>query len=869
MLNRKKANEQLDDELEFHIERQITENREAGMSEEEARREALKLFGNPASLRDQAAETWNWNWLEQLLRDLRQSTRSLMHTPGFSIVAIAVLALGIGANVALFTLVHSVLLKPYPFPNEDRLVRIYEANTQGGYKDNIVAGGDFGDWRAHATSFAEIAAKKAVTYSLSGGESELPELALTEQVSWNLFPMLGVHAALGRVFSSTDDRPEAAQTVVLSWGLWKRRFGGDPAMLGSRILLDARPYTVIGVLPAWFTYPDTRVQLWTAMYRDRSPEVMAAHDAHNLDIVGRLKPGVSLTQAQAEIAGIQAGIRRQYPNGPVNDSANLRPLVDSEVHGVKDGFYALFAATGCLLLIACLNIANLLVARSAARRKEMAIRTALGGSRGRLIRSHILESLLLAAAGGGLGLILAFGALRWLAVSQPDIPRLDTVHIDSWAVLFAAAVVMICGLLAGMIPALSAGDRRILETLQEAGRSHSGSLGKVRLRKVLLALEVSLTVVLLVGAGLLLKTYQHLRAVDMGCAVRNVLTMSIRLPKGSYRDAPQMASFYDTLLERVRQLPGVRAAGLNTILPGQGHYEDDIFTIPEHPPLPQGQLLDASTYLADPGYFAAMQIPVIEGRVFDNSARLDKANEIVISQELVRKYFPNDDPIGKHIVAPMVLDGRTLRIVGVVGDIHETPASPIIPTLYFPLLSGTARGIDLVVRTAQNPAALATPVERVIAGIDRDLPVADVLSMDQLVQTSLADQSLDALLLAGFGGLSLLLAGVGLFGVLSYVVAQRTTEIGIRIALGAQREQVVRQFLTDGLKPAVYGLVLGLGASAMVTRLLSSLLYQTQALDPAVFVAVSAALLLVAALACLLPAWRASRLDPMQALRRE
>ncbi|MFT4112501.1 ADOP family duplicated permease [Silvibacterium sp.] len=870
IFGRRRAAEALDDELAFHLEQQIAENRAAGMNAREAREAALRLFGNPAALRDQARETWMWSGLEELWRDIRQSIRALRRTPGFALVSILVLALGIGANVALFTLVHGVLLKPYPFPHPDQLVRIYEADAQGRFQDNVVSGGDLADWKAQAKSFSDLAAERPTRYGLSGTQGQLPEIVNGQQTSWNLFPMLSVGPAVGRLFSASDDRPGAEPTVVLSWGLWKRRFGGSSAAIGSKILLEARPYTVIGVLPAWFTYPNAQTQLWTAIYRERSPEVMSVHDAHNLNVVGRLLPGVTPGQAQAEVSGIQAGIRRRYPNGAVNSAANIRPLVDSETHTVKSGFYALFAATACLLLIACLNIANLLVARAATKQKEAAIRAALGGSRWRLLRGQLMESVLLAAGGGVLGLILAYGGLKWLAVARPDVPRLEAVHLDGWALLFALGVVAVCGLIAGLIAAGSSRDDRILETLQESSRSQGGSRSKVRLRRTLLALEVGLTVVLLIGAGLLLETYQHLRSISLGYDANRLLTMTIRLPKGSYHDAPSIVNFYDALLTQVRQLPGVRGVGMTNTLPGHGRDEDDDYSVKEHPPLPQGEVLDSSTIFVDPGYFAAMKIPLLRGEIFSDANRLDHANDILISQQLARDVFPNEEPIGRHIVAPYVLGAdRPMRIVGVVGDAFLSPIEPLYPAVYYPLLSGDQRDVSLVVRTAGDPALLATSVEKVISGLDRDLPVADVLTMDQVQDGALASQSLDALLLTGFGALSLVLAGVGLFGVLSYVVAQRTTEIGIRMALGAQRGQLVRQFLSDGLRPAVWGLVLGLAVSAGVTRWMSTLLYGTHPVEPGVYLLVSLGLLAVAAGACLAPAWRAARLDPLEALRRE
>jgi predicted permease len=626
---------------------------------------------------------------------------------------------------------------------------------------------------------------------------------------------------------------------------------------------------VIGVLPREFTYPDDRIQLWTALYHERSPELMGLFWAHNFDVVGRLKPGVTLAQAAADVTAIQAQIRRQNPDGPVNDAGNVQPLLDAQVGDVKTSFYALLAATGCLLLIACLNIANLLVARTAARQKEIAIRTALGGTRGRLIRTQVVESLLLALAGGVLGLVFAYGALRWLVAERPEVPRADAIHIDGVTLVFTLGVALICGFIAGLIPALSSNDRHVLKALQESARSHSGGHGGVRLRRFLLALEVGLTVVLLIGSGLLLKTYHGLRSVDMGANLQNVLTMSISLPKGKYQSSLQFVSFYDSLLQRVRSLPGVRGAGLSTGLPGQGLRRNDVFTIAENPPLPRGENNTATTRFVDTDYFKTMQIPVLRGRVFEKQDRLDHANVMVVSQAFVRAYFPDGDAIGKHIVGEFDLEIKKFEIVGVVGDTLEFAGMQPVPTFYFPFFAGSERAGSLVVRTAQDPLNLALPVQKVISNMDRDLPVADVLPMDEVAQQSLADTSLDATLLSIFAGMSLLLAAVGLFGVLSYIVAQRTTEIGIRIALGAQREQVVRQFLADGLRPALYGLVVGLAASAAVTRLLSSLLYHTQALDLAVYVVVSLTLIAVAALACILPAWRASRLDPMQALRRE
>ena len=870
LFHRRRESARLDAELQDHLDRQIAENRAAGMSPEEARQSALRSFGNPALLREQARESWSWNAVEGFARDVRIGIRTLARTPGFALMAILVMALGIGANVALFTLVRSVLLRPLPFAQPDRLVGIFEATFDGRYQDNVVAGGCYSVWKENSHSFSSLAIKEEIEYNLAGAGNQLPEVVQAETASANLLPLLGVRPALGRFFNSDDDRPGANATVVLTWGLWKRRYGGDPAIVGRSILIDAKAYTVLGVLPAWFTWRDPKIQVWTPLYHEKSAEIMRMFEAHNFDVIGRLAPGVTIQQASAELNALQREIRREHPDGPVNDAVNLRTLVDAETYDLKTGLYALLGATLCLLLIACLNIANLLVARSAARSKEAAIRTALGGSRLRLLREQIVESTLLCGIGGALGLVLAAGIVQWLVKTRDDLPRAYAVHMDGTVALFALAAIAGCGILAGLIPALNSRDAHLLTTLQESGRSHSGGRSKARLRQFLLALEVGLTVVLLVGAGLLLRSYQQLRAVHLGCVTDNVLTMELALPKTSYRTSEARVAFFQQLLERVRALPGVEAAGLTNRVPGEGRGRDDVFTIHEHPPLPQGQVLDALTRFVDPGYFAAMQIPILAGATFPANDRLDQAQDVVVNQALVRQYMnAGENPIGRHVDVPGAFPGKSLRIVGVAGSTRDDIAHDPWPVIYYPLFSGDQRFVMLAFHSRRDPASLGISVQKVIAGLDSTLPVANVLTMDQILGASTLEARFEATLLLAFAALSLLLAMVGLFGVLSYMVAQRQAEIGIRMALGAQRPQILSRVLRDGLRPAVFGLVLGLLASVGLTRLIASELFGTQPLDPAVLALVSAVLLAVAAAACLIPAWRASRFDPMQALRME
>jgi predicted permease len=873
LFRRSDAGERLDDELRFHLERQIAENVATGMRQDEARYAALRTFGNPALLRDQTRAKWNWQGAEQVVRDVRYGIRTLRRTPGFAIIAVLVMALGIGANVAMFTVVRNVVLKPLPFKDPDRLMMLYESDPND-YPYNIVSGGMYAEWNKYNQSFSTLALVQDSENAVAASGGQLPEKLSSAKVSWNLLTTLGVAPALGRDFTADDDTLAANGTVLLSWSLWKRRFGADRGIVNRTIYIDAKPYTVVGVMPEWFAYPRPDTQMWTPVYHENPAEIMAMVDNHMFRVVGRLKPGVSAEQGKADLSVISRRVFDAHRDlAFVNPGANIRPLLEHMVGPVKRPLYVLLAATGCQLLIACMNVANLLVARAVSRRKEQAIRTAMGGGRLRLLRERLMESLLLSAAGGALGLVLAYGALEWLVRSRHDMTRVESIHIDAIVAVFTVGVIALCALFAGLISGFTIRDKALLTTLHESSRYASGSQSRATLRRVLLTVEVGLTVVLLTGAGLLLKSYERLRGSDVGCATENVLTMRIGLPGARYKTpGPAPVNFFDTMLARVRALPGVDQAGLATAVPGQGWWEDDGFHVVEHPALPQGQSLDALTRWTDTGYFAAMGIPLLRGRTFNESLRLDQAREVIISEKLATSFFPGEDPLGKHIKTggdSWSAGGKIYTIVGVVGDMRYDIGEAPKETKYFSLQDGTENYATLVIRSSRDVETLALPVQRVIQGMDRDLPVADVLTMNQLLGKGTLDASFNTTLLTGFAALSLILAAVGLFGVLSYIAAQRTGEIGIRLALGARREQVLGKMLGDGLRPALIGLALGLAASAEASRLMRDMLYETRPLDPIVFASVSATLLVVAALACLVPAWRASRVEPMQALRTE
>ena len=858
-----KRDADLERELQSDLQLEEEEQREHGIAPEEARYAALRAFGNPSVISEQTREVWSWDRLETLLRDLRISIRTLARQPGFSAVAMLVIAVGMGATISLFTVVWSVLLKPLPFDRPEQLVRLYESSKR--FPWNGPAPGIYREWKRQSKSFSSLALfKDWPPYNLSDGGT-LPEQVLATICSWDLFATLGVQPRIGRSFTPGDDQPSANGTVILSWSLWKRRFGGDSSVIGRKINLDAKPYTVIGVMPRWFAFAEQKVQIFLPVYHEKKPEEMAAIDNHGFRVIGRLKPGVTREQAAQEVSAIVRQIHDADLDNPfVSSGAAIRPLIDYLVGDIRPALYMLLAATGCMLLIACLNVANLLTARSAARRREIAIRRALGGGRFRLIREQLIETFVLFSVGGAAGLALAYAALRWFIITRTDMVRVESIRIDGVVVATVVGLVLICALFAGLIPVLASRSDNLLAALQESSRGSTSGSSRTGVRKVLVGAEVAFTVVLLVSAGLLLKSYMRLRSNDLGCATNKILTMHFTLPKVQYSKPAQRVAFFDDLLARVRALPGVEAASLVLAVPGEGYFGDGGVSIAEHPPLPQGQSLLAIVRWANPSYFAAIKIPFLRGRTFGSDQRLDGANEAIISAEFARQYFPNEDPIGKHLIG----FGRgSYEIVGVVGNTRYELAEPPDPTMYFPIDAGLESAAALVVRAARDPESLALPIQKIIQQMDRDLAVSDVLTMNQIINQSSLDANFEATLLAAFAGISLSLAAVGLFGVLAYLATQRRTEIGIRLALGAQRKHVVRVMLLDGLAPAFGGTAAGSLLAIAAAQLIRSSLYATKPLDTAVFAGVIGLLFGVATTACLLPAWRASRVQPATVLR--
>lgn len=869
----RKRDADLERELQSDLQLEEDEQREHGIAAEDAGYAALRAFGNPSAIREQTREVWTWNRLETLLRDLRISIRRLARQPGFSAVAMLVIAVGMGATISLFTVVWSVLLKPLPFDHPEQLVRLYETSER--FPANGPAPGIYAEWKRQSRSFSSLALyKEWPQYNLSEGGA-LPEQVLAMTCSWDLFATLGAQPLIGRLFTAEDDQPSANGTVILSWSLWKRRFGGDASVIGRKVNLDAKPYTVIGVMPRWFAISDQKVQIFLPVYHQTTPADMASIDNHGWRVIGRLSSDVSRKEAAQEVSAIVRRIHDAHlDNAFLSNGAGIQPLIDYMVGNIKPALYMLLAATGCMLLIACLNVANLLIARSAARRRELAIRTVLGGGRFRLIREQLMETLVLFFVGGAAGVALAYAAVRWLVISRSDMVRVESIGIDGVVIATVVGLVLICALFAGLIPVLASRSENPLAALQASSRGSTSGPARTGVRKALVGAEVAFTVVLLISAGLLLKSYMRLRGNDLGCATNNILTMHFTLPKVQYSKPEQRVAFFDDLLTRVRALPGVEAAGLVRAVPGQGWFGDAGITVAEHPVLPQGQSQLALVRWADPGYFAAIKIPLRRGRTFGPGQRLDAANEIIISSELARQYLPNEDPIGKHLIASGDL-GETGRshhsyeIVGIVGDTRFQLEQALVPTIYVPIDSGISGNAALVVRTARDPEGLALPIQKIIQQMDRGLAVSDVLTMNQIINQSSLDANFEATLLATFAGISLLLAAVGLFGVLAYLATQRRTEIGIRLALGAQREHVLRLMLLDGLAPALGGAAAGALMAIAAAQLIRSSLYATKPLDPEVFAGVIGLLFAVATMACLLPAWRASRVEPATVLHSE
>ena len=810
--------------------------------------------------------------MKTLWQDVRYGARMLWKAPGFTIVAVIALALGIGANTAIFSVVNAVLLKSLPFENPERITRFYNARTN---EPASMSYPDFRDYANRAQTLEHVAAYLVTGAVLRGGNE--PERLRGAAVSANMFPLLGARPALGRTFTAEEDVVDGPEVVVLSHELWQRRFGGDPKIVGQQINLSGSS-TVIGVMPPGFKFPvgtTYAMEYWEPLTALPSvKESVARRGSVFLNVVALLKPGVTAQGANAELETIGSALAAQYPDTNTNRRIRLVSMHESLVSGIKPALLVLLGAVGFVLLIACSNVANLLLARAAARGREIAVRTALGAGRARIVRQLLTESLLLALVGGVAGLLLAvWGVDLLIAMSPANVPLLKNVSLDSRVLVFTFMVSTLTGILFGLVPALQATKLDLNESLKEGGRSSTEGKRRNRIRGALVVSEVALSLILLVGAGLLIKSFYSLLTTDPGYATDRVLAMTLPLSTGRYPKPEDQARFFQQLLQRTSELPGVEAAGLTTQLPLGGSESIFSFNVEGRPPAAPGATPIAGEQFVTPGYFRALNISLRKGRLFTEGDKSDTPPVVIINETFARRLFPGEDPIGKRII----LDSESgtppppFEIVGVVSDIrHQELSAEAYADAYFPFLQSPRGTAELVVRTtAANPGDVVPALRGLVREMNSDQIIWQTRTMSELVSRSVASRRFSMTLLGAFALVALLLAGVGIFGVMNYAVTQRIHELGIRMALGAQKRDVLKLILSEGMLLTGLGVVVGLAAAFALTRLMASLLYGVSATDPLTFASVALVLAGVALLACYIPARRATKVDPMVALRYE
>jgi putative ABC transport system permease protein len=798
-------------------------------------------------------------------RDVRYALRMLLRAPGFSLIAILTFAVGIGINTAVFNVVNGVLLRPLPYPDADEITMVWVHNRRQGIKEDITSYPNFVDWKAQSTSYAQMAGFTPSAVTLTGdGE---PERLSGAAVTASFFEVLRMAPAMGRVFTADNETPGRDLVVVLSHGLWQRRFGGARDVLGRTIVLSGRTYEVIGVMPPELRLPD-KAELWRPLAP--SQQMRESRNSFWLPVIGRLKPGVSLERAQTEMKQIGDRLEEAFPANR-GYGINVVPLYRQLVGNIERPLLVLLAAVGFVLLIACANLSNLMLGRTAARRKELAIRTALGAGRGRLIRQIVTETFVLALLGGLVGVGLASLATGFFVTLGGDsIPRPDAIAMDTRVLGFALLLATVSALLSALVPAFQASRRKVVDHLREGARQ-GGSVASRRTRNVLVAAEVGLALVLLTGAGLLIRTLLSMQHVERGFRPENVAMMTISAPATAYREVADVRGFYGRLLERVRALPGVEAAATGTGVLQPLVTSSTVFSIEGKPDPPPEQLEEYPVENVSPGYFKTIGMTLTLGRDFNDGDHADAPRAVVINETLARKGWPGQDPIGRR----MRFQGDDpqapwMTVIGVIKDAHRAEVTrQIRPEVYFSMLQFTPRTQTLFVRTSGDPTAIVPAVRRELQALDPQIALFGVSSLEAEISRTLSQPRFQAVLLAGFAGIALLLATIGIYGVTSHAVTQRTQEVGIRMAMGAARRDVLLLLIAQHLRPALVGLALGLAGALVLSRFLRTLLFGVGATDPLTFTVVGAVLFLVAAIACWIPARRATRIDPLVALRGE
>jgi putative ABC transport system permease protein len=811
--------------------------------------------------------------METLLQDIRYSIRTLAKRPAFTIVAVLTLALGIGANTAIFTVVDAALIRSLPYENPGALVHLWEVSPKQDFGQHEASYPDYLDIRAQNQVFEDMAGYNGSSLTLTGRDA--PERLRSARVTSSFFSVLGVKPILGRAFLEGEDQPGAERIVMLSHKLWQRRFGADPDIIGQTLNINNDTYTVVGVLPPKFKFARVGdAELWVPL--NPMPYQVSRRNLYWLNVIARIKPGVTLKQAQAEMDGFAANFRQQYPESHTGVGIRLVNLHEEIVGSVKPVLLALLGAVGFVLLIACANVANLLLARAAGRRKEIAVRIALGARRSRLIQQLLTESLVLAFAGGLLGLLWALWGVELLVAAIPNsllssMPYLEGLTIDAGVLGFTTAITLFTGVVFGIAPALQATRQELHESLKEGGRS-SGGASHAGLRNALVVAEIALALVLLVGAGLMMRSLLRLLQVDPGFDTNNLLTFQLTLPDAKYSDMPQLLAFHQQLTARIEALPGVKGAGTTSLRPLSGGGNTASFFVEGQPAPDLGNKPEANVRTISTNYFAVMGIPLIKGRTFTESDNATAPNSLVINQTLANRFFPDQDPVGQRIAFGFDPERRPWLILGVVGDEKVTAIDArTTPVIYFHYEQDAESYMGVLVRTSSDPTNLIGAVRSEINAIDQDIPMYSVMTMEQMISNSQATfmRRYPTLLIGVLAAVALLLAAVGIYGVISYSVTQRTHEIGIRMALGAQKRDIIKLVVGQGLILMLTGLGIGMGAAFALTRFLSSILFGVSATDTISFAAVSALLAIVALIACYIPARRAARVDPMIALRYE
>jgi putative ABC transport system permease protein len=874
LFRRKAVETELDDELRFHFEQQLAKYVNSGLTPREALRRARIDFGGLDQVKEECREARGVHLLETLLQDVRYGLRMLRKSPGFTVVALLTLALGIGANTAIFSVVYGVLLRPLPYQDPSRLIVLNETTPRVGTVS--VSYPNFLDWRAQSRAFSKTAAVSSIAFNLAGLGSGLdqPENLSGEAVSSDFLSMLGVRPVLGRNFDASQDQAGTAPVVLLSYQLWQSHFGGARNVLGRTVALDGRSFTIIGVLPPDFRWIEKIDLLEPIGVKASDPDFNDRGDRGDLVVLGRLAPGVSFSQARSEMEGIAARLAQAYPASNDQFGVALQPIRDAFVSDLRPAVLVLFGAAVFVLLIACANVANLFLMRGASRTKEIALRMAVGASRSRIVHQILVESFVLAFLGGLLSLGLAFAGIRGLARLIPvDMLSGADVNLNGPVLLFAAGVVVLCTFVFGLAPASHSTQPDVQSELKESGRAMSASIGQGRMRRALAIAEVSLALILLVGAGLMMKSLYRLLSVDPGFRPDRVLTMNMSLRTAQYAKDPARINFWQRVLASVRELPGVEGAALGTDVPLTDNHSRTDITL-EGMALPKpGSFPHPDVHRVSPGYARTLGVPLQRGREFTDADTENAPQVAMINTTLAQRFFAHENPIGKRFMLghPSPKDvPKWITIVGVAGDTKLYGlANPARLEVYLPFRQSALRDMTLVVKSGMEPAALTSAIRRAIASIDKEQPVFGVATMQQLVNDSVSTRRVTLILLGVFGGLALLLGAIGIYGVLAYSVAQRTHEIGIRMALGARRGDVLLMILAQGAKIAGAGVLIGIIASFGLTRLMTNLLFSVSPADPATFAAVAIVLVLVALLASYIPARRTLRVDPMIALRHE